>query len=222
MGLLQRRHAHTEQSRVLSEEYPVAGQAPFAAANRPLLHRIQQHLQNTPVVIVPGLRNSDERHWQSAWQNLLPGSQRIEVIDWHLAELEKWRNAILKTLTSLEQPALLIAHSFGSLASASIAHDYPSLVRGALLVAPAAPQKFGIEGRLPQTEIARPLRLIGSDSDPWLAETGAKQLAHQWGADFHISKGKGHINSESQLGAWTEGLTQLEQLLITIDRAGYQ
>lgn len=213
MGLLQRRSAHTEQRLVLAEEFPLAGQTSAALENRPLLRRIQKRLQNIPVVIVPGLRNSDERHWQSAWQNLLPGSQRIEVVDWHIAELEKWRNAILKTLASLEQPALLIAHSFGSLASASIAHDYPSLVRGALLVAPAAPQKFGIEAKLPQSEIARPLRLIGSDSDPWLAEAGAKQLAHQWGADFYVSKGQGHINSESTLGVWTEGLFELEKLL---------
>lgn len=218
MGLLQRRSAHAEQSLVLAEELPLAGHTPAMANSRQLLQRIQSHLQNIPVVIVPGLRNSDERHWQSIWQNLLPGSQRIEVADWHIAELEKWRKAILKTLTSLNQPALLIAHSFGSLASSSIAHDYPSLVRGALLVAPAAPQKFGIEEKLPQSEIARPLLLIGSDSDPWLAETGAKKLAHQWGADFHVSKGQGHINSESKLGIWTEGLFELEKLLLQTDK----
>jgi predicted alpha/beta hydrolase family esterase len=222
MGLLQRRSAHAEQNLVLTEEFPLAGRTLAATENRPLLQRIQSRLQNIPVVIVPGLRNSDERHWQSAWQNLLPGSQRIEVADWHIAELEKWRNAILKTLTSLEQPALLIAHSFGSLASASIAHDYPSLVRGALLVAPAAPQKFGIEAKLPQSEIARPLHLIGSDSDPWLGEQQAEQLAKDWGAAYHRTIGKGHINSESQLGVWSEGLIQLEKFLNTIEQTHYQ
>lgn len=222
MGLLQRRSAHAERSLVLAEELPLAGRPPAEANSRQLLQRIQSHLQNTPVIIVPGLRNSDERHWQSIWQNLLPGSQRIEVADWHIAELEKWRKAILKTLTSLNQPALLIAHSFGSLASASIAYDYPSLVRGSLLVAPADPQKFGIEEKLPQSEIARPLRLIGSDSDPWLGEQQAEQLAKDWGATYHRVVGKGHINSESQLGIWNEGLIQLEKLLSTIEQTHYQ
>lgn len=183
-----------------------------------LPQELRKRLQDTPVVIVPGLHNSDERHWQSAWENILPGSQRIQVVDWHIADLEKWRNAILTTLTGLNRPALLIAHSFGSLASASIAHDFPSLVRGALLVAPAAPQKFAIEDRLPSSTIPTPLRLIGSDSDPWLVESEARYLARRWGADYHLVSGKGHINSESQLGVWIEGLAQLQQLLTTIQK----
>lgn len=214
MGLLQRRSAHAKHNRVLAGTFSLTTRIPAASDNRPLLQRIQNRLKNVPVVIVPGLHNSDEQHWQSAWQNLLPGTQRIEVADWHLADLEKWRDAILKTLATVKQPALLIAHSFGSLASASIAHDYPSLVKSALLVAPAAPQKFGIEEKLPNNKIARPLRLIGSDSDPWLGEQQAEQLATRWGATYHRTVGKGHINSESKLGGWQEGLFELEKLLL--------
>lgn len=214
MGLLQIQHGvQTGRGGLLSKHSPLTRTTTLLPDRSALIARIKSCLKNTPVVIVPGLRNSDERHWQSAWQNILPGSQRIEVADWHIADLDKWRNAIIKTLNSFQQPAILIAHSFGSLASASIADDFASQVKGALLVAPAAPQKFGIEDKLPQTKIARPLRIIGSDSDPWLGGQQAEQLAKNWGADFYISKGQGHINSESKLGIWTEGLKQLECLI---------
>lgn len=175
------------------------------------LDALAQLIGDTPVVIVPGLNNSDENHWQSLWQAVLPNTSRVHVEDWHVADLDKWRAATLTHLKQLKKPALLISHSFGALASASIAYDFPSQVAGALLVAPADPNKFGIDSRLPDSALPVTSHFIASDSDPWLSEAAAERLASRWQTGYHLTRGLGHINSASHIGLWQDGLAQLEQ-----------
>ena len=43
--------------------------------------QLQRAVKDLPVLIVPGLRNSDQEHWQSLWQAGLPKSTRIQVDD---------------------------------------------------------------------------------------------------------------------------------------------
>lgn len=170
-------------------------------------------LNDQPVLIVPGLRNSDERHWQTLWQAQLPHSKRIHVDDWSTPDLDKWKAGIRAELEKLDAPAIIIAHSFGTLASASIAAELPEKIAALFLVAPADPDKFHIAGRLPQTFLPVPATIIASSNDPWLTDSKAAYWALQWGADFLRLKNVGHINSESNLGVWPEGITQLQQLL---------
>jgi predicted alpha/beta hydrolase family esterase len=170
-------------------------------------------IANTPVVIVPGLNNSDESHWQSIWQSQLPNSRRIFVHEWSKPDLEKWRQGILKALRGLPSPALLIGHSFGALAATSIARDFPELVAGVFLVAPADPDKFRIASRLPQDILPVPGVVIASDNDPWMKDSKAAFWSLVWGANFLRIKGLGHINSESAIGYWPEGINQLTTLV---------
>ncbi|HSC67882.1 MAG TPA: alpha/beta hydrolase [Cellvibrio sp.] len=170
-------------------------------------------LLRQPVLIVPGLRNSDEHHWQSLWQAHLPHSKRIQINDWATPDLDKWKAAIRAELAQLDRPAVVIAHSFGTLASASIAAEFPAQIAALFLVAPADPDKFQIAPRLPQTYLPVPAKIIASSNDPWLTDSKAAYWALQWGADFLRLKNVGHINSESKLGFWPEGLTQLQELL---------
>lgn len=168
---------------------------------------------NHRVLIVPGLNDSDANHWQTLWQQRIANSERIEVEDWHEADLDKWRTAIKKSLSSLDRPAILIAHSFGALAAASIAADYPELIAGLFLVAPADPEKFKIADRLPARRLSVPVHLIASDNDPWMNISEAEHWALTWGANFLRLKNKGHINSKSAVGVWQEGLHQLNALV---------
>lgn len=172
-----------------------------------------QHLQDYSVIIVPGLRNSDEQHWQSLWQQQLPHSQRIQLANWHTPDLKAWKSAIRQQLVRADKPVLLIAHSFGALASASVAEELPGGTAALFLVAPADPEKFGIAQQLPQSPLASRTKLIASSNDPWLSESKAARLALHWGADFLRLKEVGHINSESQLGMWQRGITELETWL---------
>ena len=170
-------------------------------------------LENHPVLIVPGLRNSDENHWQSLWQAQLPSSKRIHVDDWATPSLEKWTAGIRAELAKLDKPAVLIAHSFGTLASASIAAEFPEKIAALFLVAPADPDKFSIAHLLPQKILPVPAKMIASSNDPWLTESKAAYWALLWSADFLRLKNVGHINSESQLGLWPEGIRELNGLL---------
>ncbi|MFO1389427.1 RBBP9/YdeN family alpha/beta hydrolase [Cellvibrio sp.] len=176
--------------------------------------RLLSAVENFPVVIVPGLRNSDEFHWQSLWQARLPNSKRITVNDWATPDLDAWRAGIKAELDKLDKPAVLIAHSFGTLASASIAAEFPEKIAALFLVAPADPNKFGIADKLPQDFLPVTAKLIASSDDPWMTEAKAAYWALLWGADYLRIKRVGHINSESNLGTWTEGLHQLKQLVL--------
>lgn len=170
-------------------------------------------LEHYPVIIVPGLRNSDEHHWQSLWQAKLPNSRRIELDDWDTPNLEKWSAAIIKVLVELNQPAVLIAHSFGALASASVAENFPDKIAALLLVAPADPDKFSVAHQLPQSSLSPPTKIIASSNDPWMSDSKAAYWALQWSADFLRLNNVGHINSESNLGVWPEGVQELHQLV---------
>lgn len=170
-------------------------------------------LKDQPILIVPGLRNSDEHHWQSLWQTRLPNSKRIQVDDWDTPDLDKWKAGIRAELNKLDKPAVIIAHSFGTLASASIAAEFPDQIAALFLVAPADPDKFRIAQRLPKTPLRVPAKLIASSNDPWLTDSKAAYWALQWGTDFLRLKNVGHINSESNLGLWPEGIQLLQQLL---------
>ncbi|RYY77154.1 MAG: alpha/beta fold hydrolase [Gammaproteobacteria bacterium] len=170
-------------------------------------------VENLPVVIVPGLRNSDERHWQSLWQARLPGSQRIHVEDWDTPNLAAWRAGIIEVLENLKSPAVLIAHSFGTLASASIAAEFPDKIAALFLVAPADPDKFGIAEQLPQDFLPVSTKVVASSDDPWMTEHKAAYWSLLWGADYLRLKNVGHINSQSNLGVWSEGVHLLHQLI---------
>ncbi len=169
-----------------------------------------------PVLIVPGLNNSDSHHWQTLWQREIPHAQRIDIAHWEIADLQKWYAGIHAALRDVQQPAILIAHSFGALAAAAYAADFPEQVAGVLLVAPADPDKFGIAEQLPQRSLGVPAQLIASSNDPWMTDSKAAYWALAWGANFLRLKNAGHINSHSNLGIWPQGLAQLRTLTRTI------
>lgn len=176
-------------------------------------HKLRRILKDYPVVIVPGLHNSDENHWQSLWHAQLPGARRISLDDWSVADLNKWNAGLSQALQGLDHPAIVIAHSFGTLASARLAAQYREKIAGLFLVAPADPDKFGIRPLLPQTALPVAAKIIASSNDPWLTEIKAAQLALQWQADYVRLRDVGHINSQSGLGAWPQGVELLHEWL---------
>ena len=195
---------------------------PSRNSNHPSDHLyLPRVLAGFPVVIVPGLRNSDEHHWQTQWQARLPGSQRIHVDNWDVPDLAAWRAGIIAVLDKLQTPAVLIAHSFGTLASASIAAEFPEKIAAIFLVAPADPDKFGIANQLPQDFLPVEAKVIASSDDPWMTEKKAAYWSLLWGADYLRIKNVGHINSDSHLGLWQEGLTQLHQLVRKVKAKGH-
>ena len=91
-------------------------------------------------------------------------------------------------------------------------------VQGALLVAPGDPEREELQGVLPSwTPIVRqrppfPSTLVGSRNDPYCSFEKAQSLADSWGSRFVDFGERGHINAESGLGDWPEGMALLNEL----------
>ena len=166
-------------------------------------------LSHFRVLLVPGLHDSPPQHWQSRWQRLYPGFERVVQDGWDDPRLEVWSVRIDQVRARTALPTLFVAHSFGCLATVhSIARD-PANVAGLLLVAPADPEKFGVAELLPQGPLPCPSILIGSSSDPWMSAPRAALWAGRWGSRFVDAGALGHINAESGLGDWQFGQAHL-------------
>lgn len=164
------------------------------------------------VIIVPGLHNSGPGHWQTRWQARHPEFVRVQQDDWDHPSLPAWAARLEQLRRRDPRPALLLAHSFGCLTAAhSIARDSRG-VAGALLVAPADPDKFGVATLLPALALDCPTILVSSVNDPWMSAAKAALWARRWGSEL-IEEGRlGHINADSGLGDWAEGQGYLHRL----------
>lgn len=165
----------------------------------------------------PGLNGSTPAHWQSTWERRHPEFRRIEQAHWARPELDAWARRVVEALLPARAPALVVGHSFGCLATLRAAAFQSSLIAGALLVAPADPERFGAELALPAAGLQFPLIVVASDNDPWMPWTRARDWAERWGAELITLPNAGHINVASGHSHWPEGLRILETLCRRIE-----
>ena len=91
-------------------------------------------------------------------------------------------------------------------------------MQGALLVAPGDPERDELRGVLPswapivRDRLPFPSLLLGSHDDPYCSLAKAQSLADAWGSRFIDCGPCGHINAESGLGDWPDGLALLREL----------
>ncbi|WP_439682782.1 putative esterase of the alpha/beta hydrolase fold [Cupriavidus oxalaticus] len=193
---------------------------PSSAAHATRLE-IPRHLQ---VLTVPGLHGSGPGHWQSCWEQRFPDWQRVEQHDWSRPSLPLWAErvseGVMRAQRVASRGAVLVAHSFGCLASLRQASLDPAGIAGALLVAPADPDKFGVAGLLPTYRLPFPTILVASRNDPWMPQRTAFSWGTLWGSELVDAGNLGHINADSGLGDWAEGLALLGTLLQRIAVAG--
>ena len=156
------------------------------------------------VVTVPGLHGSDGAHWQSWLERQFAHSLRAQQADWDAPDLATWSGALAALLARERGPFVLAAHSFGCLVAAhALLHDASGAeVVGALLVAPANPEKFRFAGTLHARRLALPSILVGSETDPWMPLAGARELAQQLGSAFVNLGDAGHVNPAAGFGPW--------------------
>ena len=164
------------------------------------------------VIIVPGLHDSSPGHWQSRWHRRHPEFSRVRQDDWEHPELRAWAGRLGQVRQRDPRPALLVAHSFGCLTAVhSIARDGLNLA-GALLVAPADPEKFGVADQLPALPLACPSIVVSSSDDPWMRSSRAAEWARRWGSTLVEAGPLGHINADSGLGDWADGKRLLHRV----------
>ena len=166
------------------------------------LHASHRRPATSRLVIAPGLHGSGDGHWQTWLHGQIDGSARVEQDFWSVPDIERWADRIAETVDALGPgPHVIVAHSFGCLASVHAAARYPRLgIAQMLLVAPAEPTRFNLANALPQAPLAMPTCMVASESDPWMSATQALAWARLWGSDWINLGDAGHINIDSGHG----------------------
>lgn len=177
----------------------------------------------TSIVVVPGWRDSGVGHWQTLWTERLPSAIRVVQDDWITPTRGAWVRTLEGAILAAPHPVVVMAHSLGCIATAHISEEAAARVRGALLVAPADPERRTVlcdfapvpHGPLPYRSI-----LVASSNDPYCPVRLAGAYARAWGSEFMRLQNAGHINVESGHGDWPLGWALLQSLVGDLEQAG--
>lgn len=177
------------------------------------------------LLIIPGLGDSGVDHWQNFWLEYFPNTTKVQQDNWDQPLLNEWITRFEETLQTIQEPAVLVAHSLGTILVAHWAKTFQnSFIKGVLLVAPAdvdssehTPECIRNFSPIPLQSLPFPSIVVGSENDPYMTLERAQELAQNWGSDFLNIGKKGHINSEMNLGLWEEGQAILKLLIQKIN-----
>ena len=168
-----------------------------------------------PVLLVPGIFNSGPGHWQTLWEERLPGVHRVQQRDWEHPVCGEWVDTLDAAIAKAGEP-VLVAHSLGCLVVAHWAAQSDRVVHGMLLVAVPDPtgRSFPREAigfaAVPSSLRERHVTVVSSSDDPYSSAAFVNRCVALWGAE-HVQLGAvGHINAESGLGAWPQGWAMVE------------
>jgi uncharacterized protein len=172
------------------------------------------------IFTVPGLHGSGKFHWQTRWETLY-GFNRIEQECWDNPDFSTWSKSLYMTLerSIVETKAVLIAHSLGCHLVVKSLPVISNIVKCVLLVAPPDLNSGIINKDLSsflQSDVKKlsvPGILVYSENDPFAGTDYSEKFGTDLGIE-RISIGNcGHINSDSNLGDWDEGIVFLNNLL---------
>lgn len=173
----------------------------------------------TNYFIIPGLGNSGPKHWQSYFETLGDQFQRIQQKEWDTPDCTDWIDTIEETLSQYDTSnVVLIGHSLGCTAIVQWYKKYQKKIKGALLVAPSDIETPAYDSPatgfspIPLEKLPFKTIVVASTDDIWVSLERAKYFAEHWGSEF-VNIGKaGHINSDSNIYEWKEGLQLLNKL----------
>lgn len=177
-------------------------------------------IQSHDVLVLPGWQNSGPDHWQSRWE-ALHGFRRVQQHDWMRPLRGDWLIQLEEAVLRSTRPVVLVAHSLGCIQTAAWASisQQTHRVRAALLVAPGDVEQADVRPLLPTWQPIALQRLpfastlVGSHNDPYCRFERAQALAQAWGSTLHDMGDAGHINAETGLGDWPQGMALLHDLL---------
>lgn len=187
-----------------------------------------QNSRHATILIVPGLRDHVEHHWQTHLQRKLSGVR--EVISVPPLQVDKLScaarvAAIGQAVEAIEGPILAVAHSAGVVMLVHWAQAHGRRLDGALLAAPPdfesplpagypTPDLLQANGWLPVPRRPLPFRSIvaASTNDPLASLDCVRQMARDWGSVLVDVGAVGHINPASGFGEWSLAETLIQRL----------
>ena len=182
------------------------------------------------VLIVPGLRDHVEAHWQTLLSTQLPQVQTVPPMGREDLDCAKRVQAIEAAMATISGPVVIVAHSGGCVMVAHWAHisAHAHRVKGALLATPPdfeRPMPEGYPtlaalqtgGWLPVPRKPLPFRSLvaTSDNDPLATRECVLALAQDWGSETEDLGPVGHLNPASGYGPWPQAVALIERLAST-------
>jgi uncharacterized protein len=169
------------------------------------------------VVIVPGLRDHVEQHWQTLLAAELPGCVTVPPMGREHLDCQARVAALEAALSSTTGDVVLVAHSGGCITVAHWAHQTAQAgrVRGALLATPPdfdspMPAVYPDTNTLraagwlpvPRARLPFPSLVALSENDPLGQRDTVQLLAQDWGSRSVNLGAVGHLNPASGYGPW--------------------
>lgn len=184
------------------------------------------------ILIVPGLRDHVDDHWQTLLGGKLMWSRPVRSVTplgRENLDLAERVDALQEALESIQGRVTVVAHSAGVVTLAHWAQLYRRAdIVGALLATPAdletpmpegyptlaALQKYGWLP-VPRKRLPFPSIVAASSNDPLAALPRVEELAGDWGSHVVRLGHVGHLNPASGFGEWP----QAEELIARLERA---
>ena len=183
------------------------------------------------VLIVPGLRDHVDAHWQT----LLEASLRergcavrtVPPMGRENLDCASKVEAIERTAQSIEGPIVIVAHSGGCVMLAHWAQQTRRPVQGALLATPpdferpmpdGYPPVAALEASgwlpVPRARLPFPSIVAASRNDPLAGYERVAELANDWGSKLVDLGEVGHLNPASGFGEWPQALVFIDELAV--------
>ena len=167
------------------------------------------------ILIVPGLRDHVDSHWQTLLERKLPNAVSVPRMERDKLSCAAWVAALDASLAKIDGPVVLVAHSAGCMITVHWAQRHHRPIRGVLLAAPPdfespLPEGYPTEdvlranGWLPTPRLALPFSSIvaASTNDPLGRYERVAELAAAWGSRLVNVGAVGHLNPASGFGEW--------------------
>lgn len=185
--------------------------------------------QSPSILIVPGLRDHVENHWQTILAAELPKVYSVAPLEHDKLSCEARVDAIDRALAMIQGPVIIVAHSAGAMMVAHWARRVNSAhrnIRGALLAAPADletpmpggyPTKDVLDSHgwlpIPRTRLPFTSILAASSNDPLTHLERARAFARDWGSRLVELGDAGHLNPASGHGHWPQAQALIQELI---------
>lgn len=174
-------------------------------------------MKQPTVLIVPGLRDHVEQHWQTLLEKELPRVVSVPPMGRTDLDCATKVAAIERAAQSIDGPIVIVAHSGGVVMVAHWARRTKRAVQGALLATPPdfeSPMPEGYPtldalregGWLPvaRERLPFPSIVAASRNDPLAKFAAAAGLAKAWGSRLVDLGEVGHLNPASGFGPWRD------------------
>jgi len=177
------------------------------------------------VLIVPGLRDHVEDHWQTLLARQLPGARTVPPMGRDDLDCARRCAAIEAAAISADGPLLVVAHSGGAIMVAHWAATTRRPVLGALLATPPdfersmpegypTPEALDAGGWLPvpRRRLPFPSIVAASRNDPLGSYDRVCALARDWNSRIVDLGEAGHLNPASGYGPWPMATQLIDEL----------